>query len=218
MDMRDQTDPATMAGVRNTHRDMRGNVIGGKNLYGQNFGTKANNGGVQGSTVDGSRLGNPSTPGLNKWRAMNPNPGVTDTAPGYAIRKMKDQTAAAPDGSQLLKDRQALHADMKTAGAGGLSPDMEARAKKLGVTGSSFRRVAGTLPKAAAAVAVTPPKPSPLRTAFATAPPAVQPAQQPLIANGGPATPPRQTGMGGIDPVAMANKAVKGLRSLMRNP
>lgn len=213
MDMRIQSDPATQAGVRNAHRDTRGNIIGGQDLYGRNFGTNANAGsgfrgrsGLGGSTVDGSRLGNPSTPGLDLNRQMNPNPPVTDTAPGYAMRKMRGQTAAAADGSQLLKDRQALHAEMQTAGAGGLSPDMEARAKKLGVTGSSFRRVAGSLPKAPAMVASTPPRPSPLR--MPVTPPVTDPPVQPAQTLVQSPLPPTNFKPGSTLPSGMANDPV----------
>jgi hypothetical protein len=141
---------AKQFGLRNTHRAGNGEIIGGEDSDGKPFGTKAGP-----RPIDGSTLGNPSTPGLDRLRAMNPNAKPSDMVnPGYLARDMKAKqdarpTIAAAPGSQLLKDRQNLYADMQ----GTTNPtaqdlaDREARAKKLGVTGSSFRKVASDLAK-----------------------------------------------------------------------
>lgn len=136
MDLRPQNDPATQAGMRGVHRGMGGGVIGGYTPAGEALGTKR----MQGP-ADGSRIGNPSTPGLDRWRQMNPNApkgqAAITAASGNGVR-----TAAAPEGSQLLKDRQELHARMKA----GVTPGMQQQARKLGVTDASWKRVAAKMP------------------------------------------------------------------------
>lgn len=71
------------------------------------------------------------------------NPGApTGQAAITAASGNSVRTAAAPTGSQLLKDRQALHSEMKK----GVTPDMQERAKTLGITEASWKRVAGKMP------------------------------------------------------------------------
>jgi hypothetical protein len=129
----------TAAGVRNIHRDTDGSVIGGNNPDGTPFGSK-----VKRNLIDGSSLGNPVTKGLDRWRSMNPNAPIGQAAID-ASRGNSSRTVAAPAGSDLLAKRQALHKDMKAAGQAGVTPEMAARAKELGVADTSFRRVAGEL-------------------------------------------------------------------------
>ena len=140
MDMRPQNDPAVAAGMRGIHRGMGGEILGGYTAEGQARGSKAS-----GGYADGSRIGNPSTPGLDRWRKMNPNAPAPGQASITAASGNSVRTAAAPAGSQLLKDRQALHTEMK----GGVTPGMRQRAKKLGIANSSWNRVANKMPRMA---------------------------------------------------------------------
>lgn len=144
-----RTGEAKQFGIREAHRGGNGEIIGGVTADGKRFGTKDPS-----TNRVGFRIGNPSTPGLDLNRKMNPSPPQSDFAPGYAVRAMKAKqdarpTMAAAPNSQLLKDRQALYADMK--GATNPTPqdiaDRQARAKQLGITGSSFRRVGADLAK-----------------------------------------------------------------------
>lgn len=95
-------------------------------------------------------------------------------------------TQAAPEGSQLLAGRQGLYSDMQSAGAGGITPEMEQRAQSMGIAPSSFRRIASTL--------------GPPQTAAAPAPATATIPQPPATRN--PAIP--QTATGGGQQVGMA--------------
>lgn len=121
------------AGMRNIHRDTDGSVIGGVMPDGTPTGSRARQ---TGPLMNRLSLGKPVTPGLDAQAAANAN---------------------APGGAANLAGRQALKADMDKAGSGGLTPEMEARATTLGVSGSAFRRVAAGIPQAPGMLAANPP-------------------------------------------------------------
>lgn len=80
IDLRPQNDPATAAGMRNVHRGMRGEILGGVTGEGQAIGTKAGKPawrGRMGSGGAGAALGAPNAlgGGLGRWRALNPYAG-----------------------------------------------------------------------------------------------------------------------------------------------
>jgi hypothetical protein len=151
IDARVQNDPATQAGVRGAHRDMRGNVIGGYTRDGQAFGTKLQQnqiGGGSGLDQQAAPVlpavtpmstagqmpppaaamppapfsatpeplggaGNPATPGLSRWKAMNPNAPsgqeAIDASRGPAYQQQKRRAAWRQDrvSSQPTPSQQA---------------------------------------------------------------------------------------------------------------
>jgi hypothetical protein len=135
IDLRPQNSAATQAGMRGVHRGMSGNVIGGYTAEGQALGTKATQGGgLMGSGGTGLRQ-RPESPQMGQW-------GGTPAATG-----------------NQLNARQNLFKSMETAGAKGLTPEMRASARRLGVSDDSFNSAAGRI---AANDAVTPrPQPNP---------------------------------------------------------
>jgi hypothetical protein len=181
-----RTGQAKEQGIRNTHRDTRGNIIGGIDADGQRFGTKANNGGGgQNPAFQNPGAPQSATPRLDagvqtpRLDAMRDPAAAGESFAQTDARKRQASTLAGNFGSgpQNLAQRQQLFKDMQMVGGGAITPDMESRGKKLGVKPSRFRQVAGTIPKKPEAIAAAP-APSPA------------PAQNPpLMANGGPATP-----------------------------
>lgn len=160
IDTRPQGDEAVAAGMRNIHRDSRGNVIGGVTAEGQGIGTKSRfRRGLQTGNGDSQLDAGPQTPGLDRLAAMQP----TTPRPSFAEQETAARERSAASGAfgstaQNLAGRRALFKDMKAAGGGALTPDMEKRAAGLGVKPSRFRTVAGSLnPVPAAIAAVKPP-------------------------------------------------------------
>ena len=201
IDARPQNSTATQIGMTGVHRDTSGNVIGGYDRYGRGFGTKdSGEKFVDPRASITPRLdAGPRTPGLDArdgigGSAMPNEQGIVTMTPEQsAARGLATPGAVpppsgrptpawraidrAPDGSALLKDRQALYTDMQKAGSGGLTPDMQARAHSLGVSDAAWRRTAAKVPQAPAALIppVTPP------VAAAPTPPPPQAAAAPDI-------------------------------------
>jgi len=117
------------AGLRNIHRDTKGNVIGAVTPEGRRIGTR-NQGGVE----------------TGGWRGRSATPRL-DAGP---------QTPGLDSNPSNLQQRQTLFADMKQAGAGGLTPEMSQRAKQLGVDQAGWRRGVAKLPPAPAALTASP--------------------------------------------------------------
>jgi hypothetical protein len=204
IDARPQNDPATQAGLRNVHRDTRGNVIGGVTAEGQGIGTKARGwqtppspnlqlppepemqtaewrtspipgmerraynqmmqagGGTTGTAPAASapapvsRLGNPSTPGLDRLAAMQPAAGGTSFADqDKAARERSAASGAFGKRAQNLSGRRKLFKDMEIAGSGAQSPDFAKRAAKLGVPKSRYNRAWSKIPQAPASDGIT---------------------------------------------------------------
>ncbi|GAA5117001.1 hypothetical protein JIN84_18070 [Luteolibacter yonseiensis] len=134
--------PEKAAGMTRIHYATDGTVIGAIDRYGMPLGSRVRQG-----PKDGSAIGNPSTPGLDRQTSMN---------------------SRAPD--ENLSARQALHAEMVRAGRSGITPEMQERANQLGVSGPAWNRVAGAIPEipdsitGTTAVPAPPPRPeSPAR-------------------------------------------------------
>lgn len=135
IDARPQNDPAVQAGLRNIHRDTKGNVIGATTPEGRKIGVSGGNRLEAGTGWRGS-----VTPRLD---AGPQTPGLDSQSP---------PTAAAPSN---VKQRQALFADMQKAGAGGLTSEMSQRAQKLGIDQAGWRRGVAKLTSAPASVAAS---------------------------------------------------------------
>ncbi len=147
IDARPENSEATQAGMRNVHRDMRGNVIGGVTAEGQALGTKARSWQTPPSGIDrriglGSSqgsAGNPATPGLDRLATMQSS----------AINRRKrawNGNQTMPATGNVLNSRINLHKKMKAAGPGGITEDMRKQAKSLGIKDQSFDRVASEIP------------------------------------------------------------------------
>lgn len=133
-------DGAQYAGMRRTHRDTSGNVIGGYTPDGQALGSKQR----QGRAGFGYRT-EVETPGLDRLAAMQPGARKKPFDAGNGITE-----AATGD---LLTKRQALFASMEKAGANGLTDEMRQQARALQVTDSGFNQAAERIKRNAAVVA-----------------------------------------------------------------
>ncbi|MEY3894877.1 MAG: hypothetical protein RLZZ214_396 [Verrucomicrobiota bacterium] len=176
-----RTGQAKQQGIRNTHRDTRGNIIGGVDADGQRFGTKATNGG--GAQTPG--VSQSATPRLDagvqtpRLDAMRDPAAAGESFAQTDARKRQASTLAGNFGSgpQNLAQRQQLFKDMQMVGGGAMTPDMKSRATKLGVKPNRFDAVARKIPKAAGAVAAGgQPALSPLRQPAAAPAPGIIPA------------------------------------------
>lgn len=162
IDARPQNSDATQAGMRNVHRDMRGNVIGGVTAEGQGIGTKARAWQTPPSGMDRKiglrraedRMGEPATPGLDRLAAMQSS-GPRESFAATEQRKRRESAASGAFGkpAQNLAKRQQLFKDMQTAGSGAQSPELVKRAAGLGVTKSQYNRAWSKIPQAPAMVA-----------------------------------------------------------------
>ncbi len=151
------------AGMRNLHRNTRGDVIGGTTAEGMGIGTKSSRFRTQGSTggsITPRLAAGPQTPGLDRLAAMQPTaPRMSFADQEKAAREKSAASGAFGTKAQNLAGRRSLFRDMQTAGSGAITPEMEKRGTELGVKPSRFRSVAATLnPAPASIAAVMPPK------------------------------------------------------------
>ena len=142
-----RTGVAKSLGLRNVHYDTDGTIIGADSPTGAPMGSRKPQG-----PADGSSLGNPITPGLDR--------NIND-APRYGTDQEK----------QLLQDRKDLFSDMQTADNPD-SPELRKRGLKLGILPPAWRRTVDGMPNAPAQQASTPVPTAP------TGPPPVQPGLQ----------------------------------------
>ncbi|MCE5310455.1 MAG: hypothetical protein LLG20_22690 [Acidobacteriales bacterium] len=161
IDARPQGDEAVQAGMRNIHRDTRGNVIGAVTAEGQAIGTKASRFRSQapaGGSITPRLDAGPQTPRLDRMAAsQSTGPRVSFADQEKAAREKSAASGAFGAKAQNLAGRRSLFRDMQTAGGGGITPDMEKRADSLGVKPTRFRSVAASMNQAPASIAVIKP-------------------------------------------------------------
>lgn len=182
-----RTGDAKAYGIRNAHRGMGGQIIGGVTAGGQAFGTKAGQGQSQGQSQAGPSWKQPmpspgavsatprldagvQTPGIDSMR------GAATAGESFAqtdVRKRQESAASGAFGKgaqiregrrQNIAGRQALYADMKSAGQAGITAEMEARGTALGVSGPAWKRTAGSIDQAAGQKPTAPVQATPGRT------------------------------------------------------
>jgi len=158
IDGRPQSSWATQAGLRGTHRNMRGDVIGGYTQDGQGYGTKAEQGSTNGSSGWQNRL-------TGSGEGGGTNPATGNRGGG----------GTAPATGNILNARKNLFEQMGVAGSEALTPAMRAKARSLGVTDEDFNSAAGRL-KANEAITPRQPGNTPPATQPGNTPPATQPA------------------------------------------
>jgi hypothetical protein len=163
IDARPQNDPATQAGMRNVHRDMRRNVIAATTPEGQRIRSDGRAWQTPLSGMDRkiglqpgvSQLGAPATPGLDRLAAMqSTGPRMSFADQEKAARKKSAASGAFGAKPQNLAGRQQLFVDMQAAGSGAQqSPDLAKRAASLGVSKSAYNRAWSKIPQAPAMLA-----------------------------------------------------------------
>lgn len=123
-------DEAKAAGLTSIHRNSSGAPMGGYTPDGEPIGTKRR----AWQPPLGQRAGNAQTPGLDRWKAMQPGANYRP------INPYTDKTAAA--SGNVLNARQNLYSEMEKAGSGGITPEMRKKARSWGVTDSGFNMAA----------------------------------------------------------------------------
>jgi hypothetical protein len=151
---------AKQFGLRNTHRAGNGEIIGGEDSDGKPFGTKAGP-----RPIDGSTLGNPSTPGLDRLRAMNPN-----AKPSAKPSELAQNAAQKPASSFMA----AVGGRMPVQDGVSLPGKSALRQPAASPPASPQAPIPGGLPVAPAPLVAQPVKP-----ALAPTPPQVAPIGSP---------------------------------------
>lgn len=123
-------DDATAAGLTSIHRNSSGAPMGGYAPDGTPVGTKRR----AWQPPLGQRTGNVQTPGLDRYKAMQPGANYRPVNP------YTDKTQAA--SGNVLNARQNLYSEMEKAGPGGINPEMRKKARSWGVTDSGFNMAA----------------------------------------------------------------------------
>lgn len=160
IDTRPQNDAATRVGLRNVHRDTRGNVIGAVTAEGRPLGTMGNPN--RAGTSSGFKTAAAAAPSQSAQPVATPGWRGSATPRLDAGPQTPGLDAQAPPVASNLARRQSLFADMQKAGAGGLTPEMSQRAKQLGVDGAGWRRGVAKLTAAPAAPAAFAPAAAPV--------------------------------------------------------
>lgn len=137
-----RTGEAKEFGIRNTHRGMNGEIIGGVTAGGQRFGTKVREMAPQ-LSASATAAPQSATPRLD---AGPQTPGL-------------DSNPAQPTN---LDKRKSLFREMQVAGSGGITPEMKQRAASLGVKRGGWDSATSKLTAAPAAVAAPGATPAPV--------------------------------------------------------